>query len=71
MEFAFGFLLASLIALAISTSPERALCNLKVWMDRLKGSKSGRRLLNSRAPGDTKNEEHNSGVEEEDTRGGS
>jgi hypothetical protein len=41
MVFAFGFLLAGLIALAATTTPEQASANLKAWLDRFKGAKPG------------------------------
>jgi hypothetical protein len=40
MIFAFGFLLAGLIALVATTTPDQASRNLKAWTDRFKGIKT-------------------------------
>jgi hypothetical protein len=53
MIFAFGFLLAGLIALIATTTPDQASRNLKAWTDRLKGVKPE---LKSRNPGDAPND---------------
>jgi hypothetical protein len=63
MVFAFGFLLAGLIALAASTTPEQASRNLKAWKERLTGSKSGTPFQPTIVPGGAK-DEHNSGGDE-------
>jgi hypothetical protein len=61
MVFAFGFLLAGLIALAASTTPEQASSNLNAWLNRLKGAKPDTRLRNSSAPADATKEERDGG----------